>query len=518
MNGTDAGPNGRPIVLLHGYSAKADSLVEWQTQLIALGYQAATIHLGNYVTLSNEVTVKDLAEGFDRALRTIGIDQKQEFDAIVHSTGMLVARAWLTAFEGRRARLKHLIGLAPATFGSPIASKGRGWIGAINALLHGNDTFGPDFAAAGDKILAALELGSDFTWNLAHLDLLLDESAAKLVGELPMEARGAALREHGKVFYGPDGETPYPFILDGLDAYTGIAGLADTPGTDGVVRWSGVGFNVRKVVLDLTEDPARPANKPRIDVQPWRNTQTPLALVHGYNHGTILKSPSPGLVDAIDRALRVATAEDYAAWVKDYAWNVADDPAAGVGAGNHPFPIRAFDADMNALEVDGDRPDEFQQLVVRAVDHRGDPIYDYHIQFYSRDADGRTEEVVLGDDVIDIHPYRNDSSFRCHHVNLTELRARGLSNLWLRVIAPSGSTWYDYFGLGQAGAWDASIDLSTAFEGIQAAKVDASAGDVGSFALFYPYTTTLVEVRLMRVPLPFNGTESGLFEWFLAGS
>jgi triacylglycerol esterase/lipase EstA (alpha/beta hydrolase family) len=86
------------------------------------------INVGNYVSLDNETSIKDIAEGFDRALQNNPrLNAGQEFDAIVHSTGMLVIRAWLTNYGGavgdneRAKRLKHLVGLAPATWGSPQA-------------------------------------------------------------------------------------------------------------------------------------------------------------------------------------------------------------------------------------------------------------------------------------------------------------------------------------------------------------------------------------------------------------
>jgi len=77
------------------------------------------------VTLNNEITVDDIAEGFNYSLRVNKLFG-MPFDAIVHSTGMLVMRAWLTAPNAqvsRKGLLKRLIALAPATFGSPIAAK-----------------------------------------------------------------------------------------------------------------------------------------------------------------------------------------------------------------------------------------------------------------------------------------------------------------------------------------------------------------------------------------------------------
>ncbi len=73
----------------------------------------------------------------------------------VHSTGTLVVRAWLTAYSQCQARLKHLIGLAPATFGSPLVHKGRSWLGA---LVRSNRETCPDFLKAGDLILGCLAL------------------------------------------------------------------------------------------------------------------------------------------------------------------------------------------------------------------------------------------------------------------------------------------------------------------------------------------------------------------------
>lgn len=162
----------RPLVLVHGYSDTSTSFKRWAEALRQENLTDVTvIHACNYATLTNEVTMKDIAEGFDRALRLqAGLNKSEEFDAIIHSTGMLVLRAWLTTYSQveRRGRLKHLVALAPATFGSPLARKGRSWLGAI---FKGNRQLGPDFLEAGDYVLDALELASPFTWLLAHKDL-----------------------------------------------------------------------------------------------------------------------------------------------------------------------------------------------------------------------------------------------------------------------------------------------------------------------------------------------------------
>src|SRR3972149_2931044 len=92
-----------PVVLVHGYSDRGESFKPWRDLLVARGGARDEVRVCSYKTLTNEVTVKDLAEGFDRALRTqTGLGAGQPFDAVVHSTGMLVVRAWLPPDAGRR--------------------------------------------------------------------------------------------------------------------------------------------------------------------------------------------------------------------------------------------------------------------------------------------------------------------------------------------------------------------------------------------------------------------------------
>src|ERR1700742_1202546 len=109
----------RPLVLIHGYSAEGLDFTKLCKALQQKGIAAVDIDIANYVSLNNEITIKDIAEGLDRAFRNHSVlrDETQEFDAIVHSTGMLVIRAWLANHglpvkaNRRLARLKHLIGL-----------------------------------------------------------------------------------------------------------------------------------------------------------------------------------------------------------------------------------------------------------------------------------------------------------------------------------------------------------------------------------------------------------------------
>src|SRR5437588_3242638 len=216
---------GRKLVLIHGYSDQGPSFDNWADKLRGRGIDANAINICNYISLNNEITIPDIAEGLGRAADYLEWSPDQEFDAIVHSTGMLVIRAWLCNNTARQKYLKHLVGLAPATWGSPLAHLGRSWLASI---LRGNRQIGPDFLNAGNRVLDGLELGSKFTWDLAHRDLLCDS---------PLFTTGPA--------------SPYVAVFIGNQPYPGIKELVDKPGTDGTVRWAGCSLNTRKFAIDL---------------------------------------------------------------------------------------------------------------------------------------------------------------------------------------------------------------------------------------------------------------------------
>ncbi len=263
---------GRKLVLIHGYSDQGKSFQAWAGKLQARGIDASAINICNYISLNNEITIPDIAEGLARAVDDMGWTFDQEFDAVVHSTGMLVIRAWLSNNTKRRQYLKHLIGLAPATWGSPLAHLGRSWLAAV---VRGNKQFGPDFLNAGDLVLDALELGSSFTWELAHRDLLCDS---------PLFTTGP--------------ESPYVAVFIGNQPYAGIRELLDKPGMDGTVRWSGCGLNARKITVDLRKSDAP---EQRVQVVPWAEGRLsiPMFAVDGKNHTTLLQQPEDDLADLI---------------------------------------------------------------------------------------------------------------------------------------------------------------------------------------------------------------------------
>jgi len=472
-------PFTRPVVLIHGYSDKGQSFEGWRQALIAMGANPVTVDVCTYITLNNEVTITDIGEALDRALEyqlKWEDGQPREFDAIVHSTGMLVLRSWLVNYGPRRGRLKHLVGLAPATFGSPLAHKGRSLLGSIFKGNH--DPLSPDFLNAGDRVLDGLELGSRFTWDLSHRDLLADPP-----------------------FYTSSDDSPWVAVFVGDTPYTGIREVINEPGTDGTVRWAGAGLNTRKVTVDLRRISAG-TGKQVVSMSPWANGRLdiPILGVPGANHATILSDAGSTTVDGVslaqlvgDFVQQVSTQDSFSAWL----------------AKARSFGGAALQT-MDTSEDSGARG--WQQFVVRASDDNGDPITDYSITLCS-DSTGEPG-AVLQEFEADVHPYRADTSLRCFHVNLpmavlpTAAGADPLATrpkLYIRLNASTGTPLLQYQPYDGSG---------------NPIPVDSESGDVllditnlagDNNRLFYPYTTTLIEIRINRETLPLDAVSGLLY-------
>lgn len=435
----------RPVVMLHGYNAQSNAFDAWRRALVGAGWSADSLHAISYESLSNEVSIRDIAEAFDRLLtEALGLAADAPFDLVVHSTGMLVARAWLARpgdRRARRARLRHLVALAPSTFGSPLAHKGRSLLGA---LMNGRRSPGPDFLEAGEQVLDALELGSRFSWDLAHEDLFGDE----------------ALFDHR------DG-APYVFALCGTRAPRAVRAIVPTAGTDGVVRWAGCALNARRILLDLT---ASCPDHARVRVHQGTPDDVPVHFVPGVDHGGILRAPPPALVQRVADALRVESAAAYQTWREQTLATWPDPPSAA----------------------------SWQQFIVRALDERGDPVPDWNLQFL-RDDGGTPIPFAQ-----DVHVYRGDRSLRTFHVRLDALGAtwhhETPQRLLAQLTASSGTHRIRYSGaLTQPSG--AATDARQAAAGIFMGTLDLSTVLPGGVRLFTPWTTTFIEMRLEREAL-----------------
>jgi hypothetical protein len=144
--------------------------------------------------------------------------------------------------------------------------------------------------------------------------------------------------------------------------------------------------------------------------------------------------------------------------------------------------------------------------VVHARDGHGAPVTDYMIEVFELGPDGQTwqraEEIS-----VDVHAYGADPSYRCLHVQLPKGITTTPKPMQIRFQASSGTQVVTYQGYGsdnvkkemRADSDPVTIDITDALQN-------------KGFSLFHPFTTTLVEVVLNRVPYPFDKVE-GIFEW-----
>lgn len=455
------------------------------------GIAVTDLNICTYISLNNEITIKDIAEGFDRALRLQpGLDADQPFDAIVHSTGMLVIRAWLTNYgasvsdNGRLRRLKHLIGLAPATWGSPQAHRGRTWMGA---LVKGNRNIGPDFMNAGDQVLDGLELGSPFTWFLAHTDLL---------GPEPYYDRG------------PD--TPYVSIFIGNNQYTGVASVANDSGTDGTVRWAGCGLNTRKIRVDLTRTPfdaTGKATSDRVSITNWADDlrlDVPMIAVDGKNHATLISEPSETMIQLVADFLGVADNSAFDVWLgraRQFSELALPQMRINPGALEGGIVGAFKDRFSHIFGSMGREIEGWQQFIVRAIDERGDSVPDYMLEVLAPDEDGNLVE--LQEMYTDVHPYTGDSSFRAFYLRLPIGISDPKTPLSLRVHASTGTDLMTYQGYGDTAQVQMTADS-------RPVVLDLTDFSLAKGTMFHPFTTTLIEIVLNREPLPLNGVSGVL--------
>jgi pimeloyl-ACP methyl ester carboxylesterase len=200
--------NKLPLIIIHGWSDDSNSfngLAEW---LRGKGYKVIDLWLADYISSTDDVTLPDLGLAMRRALEANRIAQtRHSFDVVVHSTGGLVVREYLRqicAGDENLTPIKRCVMLAPANFGSPLASLGKSMIGRI--FKGWNPTSG-NFLQSGKRVLEALELASPYSFDLAVQDLFTPEynlfhpshtMATVLAGTVPYpDALKAAIHENG---------------------------------------------------------------------------------------------------------------------------------------------------------------------------------------------------------------------------------------------------------------------------------------------------------------------------------
>jgi hypothetical protein len=376
------------LVIVHGWSDSANSFDNIANQLIGAGLnlQIANIRLADYITLNDVVTYADLKVAMDTAWRAQGIStDPRSVDVIVHSTGALITRDWMTSyFEPETNPINRLVMLAPANFGSPLATTGQSLIGRIVKGWNSDQPF-----QTGTQLLKGLELASPYSWQLAMRDRF----------------------DSTRTWYGPG--KVLCSVLVGTSGYTGISAIANKPGSDGTVRVSTANLNPLLLMADFSTDPQNPrfSNPP---ITP--NGRTAFLRIAGENHSSIAQGgQQPGTFQQIVAALQV-TDDTFDAFATN--WDTLS-AAARLAAANDEYA------------------QGYQNSVVRLTDNQGQPVTDYLIEAYVPKAADTSVPSNLDDDatqfvqeevIADAHPYTDDNSYRALLFNCTKLKSELLDN------------------------------------------------------------------------------------------
>lgn len=431
----------RPIVIIHGWSDRSDSFHPLADYVRTLsGGAFFEIDLADYVSMDDEVRFDDLVAGMQAAWTAVGLPTAPgAVDAVVHSTGGLVIRDWLaTHFDVGAAPIKRLLMLAPANFGSPLAHKGRSFLGRVVKGFNSEKPF-----QTGTQILKGLELASPYSWELARRDRFGD-------------------RNHfgpGKVLC---------TVLVGNVGYSGIMAAANEDGSDGTVRASTANLNCLRVVADFSSDPQHPT----FEVTPSAGL-TAFRLLDGDNHSTAAMKDGgprdPGGRAAIARALSVSDAE-FPAWCAQ------------------------CDADTLAITTDAEargRKDRFgyQNTVVRLYDHAGADIPDYFLEFYLEDEDdphNLFSQLFHRDVLRSVHAYGDNNAYRSLMVDCTTLfRDIDKAHEYMKVSVAATPDWNSNGYVGYRTFSDQDLG------GIKLTRDQMK-------TVFQPHRTVLIEIKLRR--------------------
>lgn len=330
------------LVIIHGWSDSSRSFTKLGRRLVEEGVAAGVKHvrLGDYLSLDDDVTFDDLAQALQKAWVQERLPTApRSVDAVVHSTGGLVLRHWMTRYHtASTVPLKRVLMLAPANFGSPLAHKGRSFIGRVVKGFKGTKPF-----QTGTHLLRGLELASPFAWDLAMRD-----------------------RFGPDTWYGPG--KILCTVLVGTSGYTGISAAANEGGSDGTVRVATANLNPGLVAFDFVTDP----QKPTVKVQAPKGL-TAFARLARVNHGSITLNEGPvpeALVPLMVGALQVEDA-GFDAWATDLD---ARSEADRVASENDRY-CRAY-----------------QDTVVRVTDSHGVAVRDYFLELFAKNEKGRPDD------------------------------------------------------------------------------------------------------------------------------
>ena len=451
----------RSIVILHGWSDTSESFKPLAGLLRAEMQQPniSIISLADYISMGDEIRFDDLVTAMDYAWNDHGLPRdKGSVNAIVHSTGGLVIRAWLQHyFEPDKAPIKNLVMLAPANFGSPLAHKGRSFIARAWKGFVTKRPEGEPFET-GTQILKGLELASPFTWQLAERDRFGD----------------------GGKMYGPG--NVLCTVLVGNVGYKDIRAIANKDGSDGTVRISTANMECVRIEAKFPANPGDLSIGHDVQYKIELSTgMTAFGVVDDHNHSSIKLSDHKSLAQVkrrnrdkllfvdIVKALTVTDKEfsDWSSQLSGRNDQLLHSAARGRNQAKHGF----------------------QNTVVRVEDQYGVGVEDYLLEFYEKDDDRIAKEFHTST-IRNVHGYSDDKSYRSIYVDCTRLnRTIDKVNEFLSISVTASPELSDRSPAGYTTIGD---------DGIGGIRIERD--KINEF--FVSHRTALVTLQLTRQQLP----------------
>jgi hypothetical protein len=403
----------RQVLIVHGWSDTSKSFYALARFLSGKGYKPTVIWLGDYISRDDDVRVEDvgrrMGEVIDEMQKSGQLDPS--FDMIVHSTGGLVARAWLTTYYRGRAEscpTKRLLMLAPANYGSKLAATGKSFLGRI---VKGYD----NWFQTGQSMLNDLELSSPYQWELAQRDVLLAPG-------------GDTTR-----YYGDD--KVWPFVIVGTHPYVNLLRqVVNEDGGDGTVRVCAANLNARGVTIDFS----RPIDDPMF-FQSWASRldcEVPLAVLPTRTHGSIIDpdrldnkeaiAETPAEKDLLGQLiLQALDCKDFVAYSDiQKKWDTISEETA-----NRQIAPTA-DSKAECFH-------QYLQMNAYVVDNHSKPVTDYVLEFFS-DTSKKSEDAnvyMLSDVLKDVKKNSQNEALRNLYFDRTDLMQNYYDKLQKSVAA-----------------------------------------------------------------------------------
>lgn len=355
------------VFLIHGWSVTStETYRSLHKKLAEHGWDLHEVHLGRYISLDNEIEIRDLAQALQRALEdTLGQPPWQdEIHFITHSTGALIVRHWVVHHYTDKVSANQPVGnivfLAGPHGGSRLAHHGRSLIASVRFL---GDT--------GKELLKALELGSPFTWT--SNSEWMDPSNWKKKGIRPFCLTGDRV------------------VIDNLLQRVFSAGKED--GSDMVVRVPAGNANMQRFRLEAGSKALKKTGG---------ITGIGFAALAAYTHS----GPDHGIMNCISEDADPEKPEWLSLHLILECLKVRNETQ-----------FRSLRRKLSDECHRGDRKGPFAQLVFRFSDQYGQPIKDYSVIL------GRGDEESAGA-VSHVHKNKADESRLTVFVDVSKIDRR----------------------------------------------------------------------------------------------